>query len=86
MLENAWYGPRDQKDILKWQKLLNRGGGFKVSMSTNVCSNHFAAGYRCDQCSTPTPHLKGYSHLQEIKKRKSSSQRKLLEVSTIACS
>ena len=43
-----WYGPKDQKDILKWQKLLNRGSDFKVSMSTEVCSNHFAGGYRSD--------------------------------------
>ena len=43
-----WYGPQDQKDILKWQKLLNRGSDFKVSMSTEVCSNHFADGYRSD--------------------------------------
>ena len=28
-----WYSPKDQKDILKWQKLLNIGGDFKVSMS-----------------------------------------------------
>ena len=49
-----WYAPKDQKDILKWQKLLNRGGDFKVSMSTKVCSNHFAAGYRFDHCITPT--------------------------------
>ena len=25
----------------KWEKLLNRGGKFKMSMSTKVCSNHF---------------------------------------------
>ena len=43
-----WYGPQDQKDILKWQKLLNRGSDFKVSMSTEVRSNHFADGYRSD--------------------------------------
>ena len=77
-----WYGPKDQKDILKWQKLLNRGGDFKVSMSTKVCSNHFAAGYRSDHCTTPTLYLKGYTHLQEIKKRKSPSKRKLLAVSS----
>ena len=77
-----WYGPKDQKDILKWQKLLNRGGDFIVSMFTKVCSNHFAAGYRSDQCTTPTLYLKGYTHLQEIKKRKSPSKRKLVAVSS----
>ena len=64
-----WYGPKDQKDILKWQKLLNRRGDFKVSVSAKVCSNRFAAGYRSDQYTNPTLNLKGYTHLQEIKKR-----------------
>ena len=71
------YGPKDQKDILKWQKLLNRGGHFIVSMSTKVCSNHFAASYRSDQRTTPTLYLRRYTHLQEIKKRKLPSKRKL---------
>ena len=75
-----WHCPKNQKDILKWQKLLNRGGDFKVSMSTQACSNHFAAGYRSDQCTIPTLYLKGYTHLQETKKRKSPSKRKLLAV------
>ena len=30
------HGPKDQKGILKWQKLLNRGSDFRVSMSTKV--------------------------------------------------
>ena len=77
-----WYGHKDQKDILKWQKLQNRGGDFEVSISTKVCSNHFVAGYRSDQCTIPTLYLKGYTHLQEIKKRKSPSKRKLLAVSS----
>ena len=51
-------------------------------MSTKACSNHFAAGYRSDQCTTPTHYLKGYTHLQEIKKTKSPSKRKLLAVSS----
>ena len=68
--------------ISKWQKLLNRGGDAKVSMSTKVCSNHFAAGYRSDQCTIPTLHLKGYTHLQEIRKRKLPSKRKLLAFSS----
>ena len=51
-------------------------------MSAKVCSNHFAAGYRSDQCTTPTLYLKGYTHQQEIKKRKLPSRRKLLAVSS----
>ena len=73
-----WYGPKDQKDMLTWQKLLNRGGDFKVSVSTEVCSNYFAAAYRSDQCTTPTRYLKGYTHLQEIKKRKSPSKKEII--------
>ena len=44
----------------KWDKALNRGGNFKVTLSTKVCSNHFAAGYCSDSCSVPTLFLKGY--------------------------
>ena len=77
-----WYGSKDQQDILKWQKLLNRGGDFKMSVSTKVCSNHFAAGYRSDQCTTSTLYLNGYTHLHEIKKRKLPSKRKLLAASS----
>ena len=51
-----------------------------MSMSLNVFSNHFAAGYRSDQCTTSTLYLKGYTHLQEIKKRKLPNKRKLLTV------
>ena len=72
------------KGHIKWQKLLYRGDGFKVSMSTKVYSNHFDAGYRSDQCTTPTLHLQGYTHLQEIKERKSPRLRKLLAVSSCA--
>ena len=45
-------------------------------MSTKVCSNHFAAGNRCDQCTTP------YTHLLEIKKKKSSRKRKLFALTS----
>ena len=44
----------------KWEEVLNRGESFKMSMSTKVCSNHFAAGYRSSECRTPTLYLKGY--------------------------
>ena len=53
-----------------------------MPISTKVCSNHFAAGYRSDQCTTPTIYLRGYTYLQEIKKRKLPSKRKLLAVSS----
>ena len=39
-------------------KMLNRGGNFKMSMSTKVCFNYFAAGYCSDVCSVPTLFLK----------------------------
>ena len=71
-----WYDPKDQKDISKWQKSLNRGGDFKVSMSTKVCSNHFAAGYRSDQCITPTLYLKGYSYSPKRNQDKEIPQQK----------
>ena len=44
----------------KWEKVLNRGGNFKMSMSTKVCSNHFAAGYCSSECRIPALFLKGY--------------------------
>ena len=53
-----------------------------MSMSTKVCSNHFAAGYRSGQCTNSTLYLKGYTHLQEIKKKKLPSKRRLLPVSS----
>ena len=72
-----WLRPKDQKDMLKRKKLLNRGGNFKVSMSAKIFSSHFAAGYISDQCTIPTLYLKGYTHQQEFKKRRSRSKRKL---------
>ena len=41
-------------------KMLNRGGNFKMSISTKFCSNHFATGYCPDECPIPTLFLKGY--------------------------
>ena len=46
----------------KWEKLLNRGGKFKMTMSTKVCSNYFAAGYCYNLCRIPTLFLKGYEN------------------------
>ena len=69
-----WYGPKYQNDILKWQKLLNRGGDLLQVVDL----------------ITLTPYLKSYTRLKEIKKRKSPSKRKSLAVSSppppkIAC-
>ena len=64
----------------KWEKVLNRGGNFKMSMSTKVCSNHFAAGYCSIECRIPTLFLKGYdvpcsSKRRSTRKRPSETQR-----------
>ena len=55
-----WHSPRSKKDMQTWAKMLNKGGNFKMSMSTKVCSNHFAAGYCTDVCPIPNLFLKGY--------------------------
>ena len=44
----------------KWEKVLNRWVNFKMSMSTKICSNHFAAGYCSSECRIPTICLKAY--------------------------
>ena len=46
----------------KWENLLNRGGKFKMAMSSKVCSNHFAAGNCSDLCRIPMLFLKGYEN------------------------
>ena len=46
----------------RWNKQLNRGGTFKMTMNTKVCSNHFSAGYCSDECRIPTLYLKGYEN------------------------
>ena len=61
----------------KWEKVLNRGGNFKMSMSTNVCSNHFAAGYCSSECRIPTLFLKGYD--VPCGSKRSSSRKRLSE-------
>ena len=52
----------------KWEKVLNRGGNFKTSMSTKVCSSHFAAGYSSRECRIPTLFLNGYDVLYTSKR------------------
>ena len=43
-----------KRDMQTLEKMLNRGGNFKMSINTKVCSNHFAAGYCSDVCTIPT--------------------------------
>ena len=47
----------------KWQKVLNCGGNFKMSMSTEVCSNRFAPIYSPRECRISTLFLNGYDVL-----------------------
>ena len=61
----------------KWEKVLNRGGNFKMSMSTKVCSNHFAAGYCSSECRIPTLFLKGYN--VPCSSKRSSPRKRLSE-------
>ena len=75
-----WYGPKDQKDILKWQKLLYRGGDCLQSLQRFPRITLLQV---IDLISALfQPLLKGYTHQQEIKKRKLPSKRKLLAVSS----
>ncbi len=67
-----FYSPKTQKDIVKWRKLLNRKH-FKVTSNTKVCSNHFQAGYRSEECPNPTLYLKGYCPDKQKKTRRRPS-------------
>ena len=60
-----WYSPKSGTDMKKWEKALPRGGDFKMTMTTKICSNHFTAGYCSDICWVPTLYLRGYesSHI-----------------------
>lgn len=60
-----WHRARDT-DKRAWEKQINRKD-FKMTNSTVVCSNHFAAGYY-NACNIPTLYLKGYT--ENSKKRK----------------
>ncbi|XP_057309315.1 uncharacterized protein LOC130647467 [Hydractinia symbiolongicarpus] len=55
-----WHSPKTKADMQLWGKMMQRGGNFKISMSTKVCSNHFTAGYCSDVCRIPTLYMKGY--------------------------
>ena len=48
-----FYSPKSKKDVFSWARSINRDH-FKVSMSTMVCSNPFAQGYKTSECPTPT--------------------------------
>ena len=54
-----FYSSKSKKDVLSWARSINRDH-LKVTMSTKVCSNHFAQGYRTSECPTPTFYMKGY--------------------------
>ena len=49
-----------KKYLKLWGIMLNRGGNFKITMSTKVCSNHSVAGYCSDMCRVPSLYMKGY--------------------------
>ena len=72
-----YHTPKTGADMKKWEKVLNRGGNFKMSMSTKVCSNHFAAGYCSSECRIPTLFLKGYD--VPCGSKRSSSRKRLSE-------
>ena len=55
-----WHSPKTENDMRLWEKQLQRGGNFKMTMSTKVYSNHFSAGYCSNTCRVPTLYLKGY--------------------------
>ena len=63
-----FYSPWTKKEMAAWVKQLHRID-FKVTKSTKVCSNHFAAGYRCDTCWKPTLYMKGFPESNNNKKR-----------------
>ena len=63
-----WHRARAE-DRKSWEKQINRQD-FKVTASTVVCSNHFAAGYyNNDTCRIPTLYMKGYSDDVESKRK-----------------
>ena len=69
-----WHYPRTFQHMKLWEKMLNRHGSFKMTMSTKICSNHFAAGYCSDVSPIPTLYLKGYG-VKESSKRKDPNDR-----------
>lgn len=50
-----------------WEKMIDRKDGFKVTMGTKVCSNHFRAGYCSDVCPVPMLYMKGYDTETSVK-------------------
>ena len=61
------YSPKNKQDVLSSSRAINRDK-FKVTMSTKVCSNHFAQGYRNPQCRTPTLYMIGYDCEDKLKR------------------
>ncbi|XP_065658830.1 uncharacterized protein LOC136083362 [Hydra vulgaris] len=60
-------------------KMLNRQGGFKMTMSTKVCTNHFAAGYCSDVSPIPTIFLKGYISKRPLKRKVTKNRNSIFE-------
>ncbi|XP_065647697.1 uncharacterized protein LOC136077086 [Hydra vulgaris] len=74
-----WHTPRTFQDMKLWEKMLNRQGSFKMTMSTKVCSNHFAAGYCSDVSPIPTLFLKGYIGKKPLKRKVSKNRNSIFE-------
>ena len=73
-----FHSPKNKQDVFSWSRAINRDE-FKVTMSTKVCSNHFAQGYRNSRCRTPTLYMKGYDC--EDKLQRPSPKIRITEVS-----
>ena len=48
-----------KKNVRTWDKLIN-GKGYTAILTTKVCSNRFAAGYRSQECPNPALYMAGY--------------------------
>ena len=54
-----FYYPQSMKDVLSWARSINCDH-VRVTMSTKVCSNHFAQGYRTYGCPASTLYMQDY--------------------------
>jgi len=68
-----FYVPKNEKEMAAWERMINRKN-FKVKLSTKVCSNHFAAGYKSAECWKPTLYMKGYEN--NVKKERRPPKRR----------
>ena len=77
----------------EWEEKLQRGTKqgknsttikkFSVSLSTKVCSNHFAAGYCSDHCRIPTLYLRGYNTDENCTDRVKGKRKTLLGMNSL---